>query len=376
MTSFVMRRTISLRRNAAKSGWNSSPSGVRRRPATIVPGDGEGHREAHPPALPDLVSHGRAAPGHGPRDPARRRGLQRHERGRLRAPLLRRTRRARLARHRAHDRQAARRRGRAGELLAATGELPPAADRVHRRGARVAAVRAHAPRRRVRLRRAAAPRPAADLLGTAEPAARPGPGDARPRHHRIGRRPRALPAPGEDRDRDLPQQDGDLRLLHDGARRRRPAQGRPLPPALPGRPVLPPRPLARARGAAGVPPVAHPRQGRLRDEGRARLQGPPRRPRPGPASRAPPAGFDPRAYANRADWQFGDATETAEIWISERIAWQIERHFGRFGTVRGAAEDGGDIIFETPYADRRQLAAWVLRLGEHARVLGPPELER
>ena len=90
-----------------------------------------------------------------------------------------------------------------------------------------------------------------------------------------------------------------------------------------------------------------------------------------------PAGFDPRAYANRAVWQFGDADETAEIQISERIAWQIERHFGRFGEVRPAgAEHAGDIVFETRYADRRQLAAWVLRLGEHARVLGPPELER
>jgi len=89
-----------------------------------------------------------------------------------------------------------------------------------------------------------------------------------------------------------------------------------------------------------------------------------------------PAGFDPRAYANRADWQFGDATQTAEIWISERIAWQIERHFGRFGEVRASDPQTGDIVFETRYADRRQLAAWVLRLGEHARVLGPPELER
>ena len=90
-----------------------------------------------------------------------------------------------------------------------------------------------------------------------------------------------------------------------------------------------------------------------------------------------PDDFDPRAFANRAVWQFGDADETAEVWISERIAWQIERHFGRFGEVR-PAEGGkpGDIIFETPYADRRQLAAWALRLGEHARVLGPPELER
>jgi len=90
-----------------------------------------------------------------------------------------------------------------------------------------------------------------------------------------------------------------------------------------------------------------------------------------------PASFDPRAYANRAVWQFGDADETAEIWISERIAWQIERHFGRFGEVRPAGTaHAGDIVYETRYADRRQLAAWALRLGEHARVLGPPELER
>ena len=90
-----------------------------------------------------------------------------------------------------------------------------------------------------------------------------------------------------------------------------------------------------------------------------------------------PADFDPRAYANRAVWQFGDADETAEVWISERIAWQIERHFGRFGEVRPAGTDApGDIVFSTKYADRRQLATWALRLGEHARVLGPPELER
>jgi len=90
-----------------------------------------------------------------------------------------------------------------------------------------------------------------------------------------------------------------------------------------------------------------------------------------------PAGFDPRAYANRAVWQFGEADEMAEIWVSERIAWQIERHFGRFGEVRAAGTDApGDIVFSTRYADRRQLATWTLRLGEHARVLGPPELER
>ena len=50
-----------------------------------------------------------------------------------------------------------------------------------------------------------------------------------------------------------------------------PRARRPLPPAVPGRAVLPARLLARAQGDPRVPPVAHPRQGLLRDEGRARL---------------------------------------------------------------------------------------------------------
>ncbi len=87
-----------------------------------------------------------------------------------------------------------------------------------------------------------------------------------------------------------------------------------------------------------------------------------------------PPDFDPRPYANRADWQFGDEIGVARIHISERIAWQVERHFGRFGEVLEAegADDG--ILFETPYASQRQLASWVLRMGGHARVDGPPEL--
>ena len=63
----------------------------------------------------------------------------------------------------------------------------------------------------------------------------------------------------------------------------------------------------------------------------------------------------------------------AEVWIGNRIAWQIERHFGRYGEIRPAGEDG-DMVFVTSYANARQLIAWVLGLGEHARVVGPPEL--
>ena len=85
-----------------------------------------------------------------------------------------------------------------------------------------------------------------------------------------------------------------------------------------------------------------------------------------------PADFDPRLYGNRIQWQFGDPIGTAEVWVSNRIAWQIERHFGSFGEIREA--DEGARVFSTPYANSRQLIAWVLGLGEHARVLAPSEL--
>jgi predicted DNA-binding transcriptional regulator YafY len=91
-----------------------------------------------------------------------------------------------------------------------------------------------------------------------------------------------------------------------------------------------------------------------------------------------PEDFDPRAYANRAEWQFGEDRGVAEILISERIAWQIKRHFGRFGEmVASSAEEGaheGDRIFRTAYSSPRMIVSWALGLGEHARLLGPSEL--
>jgi proteasome accessory factor C len=86
-----------------------------------------------------------------------------------------------------------------------------------------------------------------------------------------------------------------------------------------------------------------------------------------------PADFDPRAYASRIHWQFGESIGSAEIWIGRRIAWQIERHFGRYGEMH-TPNGNGDQVFVTPYSNARQLIAWVLGLGEHARILEPPEL--
>jgi proteasome accessory factor BC len=84
-----------------------------------------------------------------------------------------------------------------------------------------------------------------------------------------------------------------------------------------------------------------------------------------------PEDFDPRDYAVRTDWQMGDAIGRARIWLSDRIDWLALRHFGHAGEVT-EVDDG--VIFETDYANARQMVSWVLGLGEHARVEGPPEL--
>ena len=86
-----------------------------------------------------------------------------------------------------------------------------------------------------------------------------------------------------------------------------------------------------------------------------------------------PDDFDPRAYAKRADWQFGEEQGVGEILVSERLAWQVERHFGRFGEIR-KADSENEMLFTTPYASSRMVISFVLGLGEHARIAGPPEL--
>jgi proteasome accessory factor C len=84
-----------------------------------------------------------------------------------------------------------------------------------------------------------------------------------------------------------------------------------------------------------------------------------------------PEDFDPRVYATRTDWQLGDTAGRARIWLSERIDWLALRHFGHAGEV---TQDDGGVVFETDYADSRQVLSWVLGLGEQARILEPDEL--
>ena len=91
-----------------------------------------------------------------------------------------------------------------------------------------------------------------------------------------------------------------------------------------------------------------------------------------------PEDFDRRDYAKRADWQMGEIQGTAKVFLRERIAWLVERDFGRHGELRKPSRKDGvrgrGMIFETEYASARQLISWVLSWRENARLLDPPEL--
>ena len=95
--------------------------GLEGRRSRLCCSRGQGHREADPPALADLLPDGPGEADLGARDQARGGGVQRHERRRLRAPLLRRPRGAREPRHHAAGREARREPPglRVGALLAA-----------------------------------------------------------------------------------------------------------------------------------------------------------------------------------------------------------------------------------------------------------------
>ena len=91
-----------------------------------------------------------------------------------------------------------------------------------------------------------------------------------------------------------------------------------------------------------------------------------------------PADFDPRAYANRADWQLGEERGVAEMLdlrahrLAGRAPLRPLRRDPRADGDRGRGE--GDRSSATSYSSPRGVVSWVLGLGANARLLGPPEL--
>jgi proteasome accessory factor BC len=93
-----------------------------------------------------------------------------------------------------------------------------------------------------------------------------------------------------------------------------------------------------------------------------------------------PEDFDRRDYASRAEWQMGVIEGRASIFLRERIAWLVERDFGKYGEFRKAKKADGvrgrGSVFETDYASARQLISWVLSWRENAKLIAPPELAK
>lgn len=92
----------------------------------------------------------------------------------------------------------------------------------------------------------------------------------------------------------------------------------------------------------------------------------------------PPEDFDRRDYAELADWQLGETVGRARIHFKQRIAWLIERDYGRFGEVsRPKAADGvgrSGIVLETEFSSERELIAWILKWRSNASLIEPSEL--
>jgi proteasome accessory factor C len=91
----------------------------------------------------------------------------------------------------------------------------------------------------------------------------------------------------------------------------------------------------------------------------------------------PPEDFDRRDYASRSEWQMGELEGTAKVFVRERIAWLVERDFGKYGTLRKVTKADGvkgrGMVYETEYASIRQLISWVLSWRENAKLISPPE---
>lgn len=85
-----------------------------------------------------------------------------------------------------------------------------------------------------------------------------------------------------------------------------------------------------------------------------------------------PENFERRVVGSRAPWQLGDAHESARIRVSDEAFSAARNRYG-FAVSLGGREDGGRVLY-TRYSGERQLAGWVLSLGEEARALSPESL--
>ena len=84
-----------------------------------------------------------------------------------------------------------------------------------------------------------------------------------------------------------------------------------------------------------------------------------------------PKDFERRLASPRAPWQLGDPDRTARVKVPRRV-FDVAR--ATYGEAVSLQEEDGSTVLVTRYSGERQLAGWILSLGEDAEVLSPDSL--
>lgn len=87
----------------------------------------------------------------------------------------------------------------------------------------------------------------------------------------------------------------------------------------------------------------------------------------------PPEDLERRFGGPRAPWQLGTPEEIAKIILSPEALAAMSRRYPSAVVPEGSDQNGYEII-STPYSGERQLAGYVLTLGEEAYAVSPPAL--
>ncbi|MGI8650793.1 MAG: helix-turn-helix transcriptional regulator [Rubrobacter sp.] len=85
-----------------------------------------------------------------------------------------------------------------------------------------------------------------------------------------------------------------------------------------------------------------------------------------------PENFERRILGPRAPWQLGEVESSAHIRVSDEAFGEARKKYGFAVSLGG--RDGDGLVLYTRYSGERQLAGWVLSLGEEAKVLEPDSL--
>ncbi len=83
-----------------------------------------------------------------------------------------------------------------------------------------------------------------------------------------------------------------------------------------------------------------------------------------------PEDFERRLAGPRAPWQLGEPDQTARIRVPRHVIDAARASYGEAVSLH----DDGSAVLVTRYSGERQLAGWILSLGEDAEILAPHSL--